>query len=132
MRRKKPHKRRALYIEEKEQEETFCEEAFDDADPYEARLPSLVLEMRKEHEEVVPPKGWIPFVLLMFVPAAGAVILFLTTKGKGIAAGKNIRNFALPSAWISTAYTAALAAGVWILYTYGHQMRMWVMGLIGG
>ena len=130
--RKKHQNNKAIYIEATERLDPVMDETFDDTDPFLTRLPSLVREMQKEHEEVVPPKQWVPYVFLIFVPVAGAVIMFLTAYGKGPAAGKNIRNFALPSAWISAAYTAALGIGVRILFTYGHQIRMWVLGWLGG
>ena len=118
-------------------QETDDDWYFDEADvempedPYDARLPALVLEMRKEHEEVVGPKGWILFTILCYVPVIGTAVLFLAGYGKKGNPGKNLRNFAKAASFASLAYTACLFGVSMLLVTHGHQIRQILLSLKG-
>lgn len=100
-------------------------------DPYDARLPALVLEMRREHEEVVAPKGWILCLLFCYVPVIGAIVLFFFGYGKKQNPKKNIRNFARAASWASLAFSAGLFGFGMLLATHGHQIRLMLMSLRG-
>ena len=110
----------------------FFEEDSQIGDPFGCHLPALVLEMRREHEEVVDSRNWIPFVLLPFIPAAGSIVLFTAALRPDRAFSKNIRNYALPAAVVSGIYTAALVIAFAAAMKYGHEIRLFVEGLKGG
>lgn len=104
----------------------------DTEDPIKARLPALIMEMRRAHEEVVPPKGWTLYGILLMIPVIGAAVFLYMGYFKKEITNRNTWGFSRCAFFLNLLWTVILTAACLVFLYYGRDIYHAVCGMIGG